>query len=157
MGIDEGSAAGFGADSTVIAVKTPGGRWQFVLQRPQTPAPADHGDATVMVQSLHRGDATDAQEKTFMGGLETDLLHFTESCFQKSPVDTSNLGSLQGSLGGAIQCVLDKCQEKWGWKPELSGSGSDNGGPYDVYGLGATVIGAETAGGKWQFIVRLKF
>eukprot|EP00913_Durusdinium_trenchii_P024648 g23138.t1 len=31
MGIDEGSAAGFGADSTVIAVKTPGGRWQFSL------------------------------------------------------------------------------------------------------------------------------
>lgn len=73
MGIDEGSAAGFGADSTVIAVKTPGGRWQFVLQRPQTPAPADHGDATVMVQSLHRGDATDAQEKTFMGGLVLDM------------------------------------------------------------------------------------
>ena len=88
---------------------------------------------------------------------ETDLLHFTESCFKKNPIDISNLGSLQGSLGGAIGCVLDKCQDKWGWKPQLSGSGSDTGGPYDVHGLGATIIGAETSTGKWQFIIRLKF
>jgi len=141
---------GFGAGYTIIGVDTPSGKWQFILNK----GGADEGNAQggsdpVSVHSLHRGDATSEQE--------TDLIHFTETCFQKNPIDVSNLGSLQGSMGTAIGCVLQKCEEKWGWKPTLSNSGSNTGGPYDAYGLGATVIGADTSTGKWSFVLRLKF
>lgn len=117
----------YGASNAVIGVDTPSGKWQFILKK------SGGGDG------------------------ETDLISFTEQCFQKNPIDISNVGSLQGSIGSAVGCVLQKCEEKWGWKPTSTGSGSNTGGPYDAYGLGATIMGAETNTGKWQFILRLKF
>ena len=141
----------YGADLTIIGVDTSSGRWQFSLRKAAGAGGGDSGSGHVQVtgRSLHRGDATSEQE--------TDLINFAESCFSKSDVDTSNLGNLQGTLGANVGCVLQKCQEKWGWKPESTNSGSDNGGPYDAYGLGATVIGVESPSGKWEFVLRLKF
>ncbi|CAJ1386749.1 unnamed protein product [Effrenium voratum] len=139
----------YGQGNSIIGVDTPSGKWQFILHKGEGQG-GDHGSSgTATAQSLHRGDATPAQEK--------DLLKFTERCFSKHNVDTSNLGALQGSLGSAIGCVLSKCEKKWGWKPTLSQSGSNTGAGYDGFGLGATVIGAETSTGKWQFVVHLKF
>lgn len=140
----------YGASNAVIGVDTPSGKWQFILKK----SGGGDGDdttshQTVSANCLHRGDATVEQE--------TDLISFTEQCFQKNPIDISNVGSLQGSIGSAVGCVLQKCEEKWGWKPTSTGSGSNTGGPYDAYGLGATIMGAETSTGKWQFILRLKF
>ena len=43
--------------------------------------------------------------------------------FAANEIDTSNVGSLDSSLGRAVGCVLDKCQQKWGWKPLLTGEG----------------------------------
>eukprot|EP00437_Effrenium_voratum_P043610 CAMPEP_0181479390 /NCGR_PEP_ID=MMETSP1110-20121109/43259_1 /TAXON_ID=174948 /ORGANISM="Symbiodinium sp., Strain CCMP421" /LENGTH=280 /DNA_ID=CAMNT_0023604825 /DNA_START=585 /DNA_END=1427 /DNA_ORIENTATION=- len=137
----------YGEGLTLVGVETPSGSWQFMLRKPS----ASQGGAShvaVTVHSYHRGDATPQQE--------TDLIHFADSCFSKEDVDTSNLGSLQFSLLKNVDCVLQKCLEAWGFKPEFADSGSDNGGPYDAYGLGATVIGVESPSGKWEFVLRLK-
>ncbi|CAE7513982.1 unnamed protein product [Symbiodinium pilosum] len=140
----------YGAGTTVIGVDTPSGKWQFILKKPEgAGGGSGAGQVAVTVQSLHRGDATPEQE--------TDILHFAQECFSKSDVDTSNLGNLQGSLGTNIGCVLQKCEDKWGWKPQNTQSGSLNAPPYDVYGLGATVIGVDSPAGHWQFVLRLKF
>ena len=149
---------GYGAGTTIIGVDTPSGKWQFILKNTasngsnSTPSQAgesqEGGSESVIVHSLHRGDATSEQE--------TDLIHFTETCFGKHHIDISNVGSLDLSLHTAISCVLQNCEKKWGWKPELSVSGSDAGGPYDAHGIGATVIGAKTNTGKWDFVLHLK-
>jgi len=148
-----------GTGTTIIGVDTPSGKWQFILKNTasngsnSTPSQAggsqEGGSESVIVHSLHRGDATSEQE--------TDLIHFTETCFGKHHIDISNVGSLDLSLHTAISCVLQNCEKKWGWKPELSVSGSDAGGPYDAHGIGATVIGAKTNTGKWEFVLHLKF
>ena len=137
----------YGAGLTLVGVETPSGSWQFMLRKPST-SQGGASHVAVTVHGHHRGDATPQQE--------TDLIHFADSCFSKKDVDTSNLGSLQFSLGNNVDCVLEKCLEAWGFKPESSSSGSDTGGPYDMYGLGATVIGVESPSGKWEFVLRLK-
>jgi len=95
----------------------------------------------------YRGKATDKQAQ--------DLRDFAYQCFQRHPVRTTNLGELQGSLGSAIGCVLRRCRAKWGWKPVLSQSGSDNGGPYDSFGRQSTVT-VDTSSGKWQFVLKMQ-
>ena len=137
----------YGAGLTLVGVETPSGSWQFMLKKPDSQE-ADASHVAVTVHSHHRGDATPQQE--------TDLIHFAESCFSKGDVDTSNLGSLQFSLGRNVDCVLQKCSEAWGFKPDSSSSGSDTGGPYDMYGAEATVIGVESPSGKWEFVLQLK-
>lgn len=137
----------YGEGLTLVGVETPSGSWQFMLRKPSA-SQGGSSHVAVTVHSYHRGDATPQQER--------DLIHFADSCFSKEDVDTSNLGSLQFSLGKNVDCVLQKCLEAWGFKPESSSSGSDNGGPYDAYGLGATVIGVESPSGKWEFVLRLK-
>ena len=83
------------------------------------------------------------------------LLRYASDCFSWNPVDTSTgVGGLQGSLGDATSCVLINLEQRWGWKPDLVGSGSNNGGPYDGYGAGTTTIGVDTPSGKWQFILK---
>ncbi|CAE7028503.1 unnamed protein product [Symbiodinium sp. CCMP2592] len=134
------------AGITLVGVETPSGSWQFMLQKPQA---AKAGSSHVVaVHSHHRGDATEQQE--------ADLIRFAESCFSNTDVDTSNLGSLQLTLGNSVDCVLQRCLEAWGFKPEESVYGSDAGGPYEAYGLGATVIGVESPSGKWDFVLHLK-
>lgn len=96
----------------------------------------------------YQGKATDKQ----VG----DLRDFAYHCFQRHPVRTSNLGELQGSLGSAIGCVLQRCRAKWGWKPVLSQSGSDNGGPYEGFGRQSTVVTVDTPSGKWQFVLKMQ-
>ena len=148
---------GDGAGITLIGVETPTGKWQFRMRKGHGGSSgADSGhsgeDAShvaVTVHSHHRGDATQQQE--------TDLIRFAEACFSKKDVDTANVGSLQMTLGNNVECVLQKCQAAWGFKPNSHSSGSDTGGPYDVYGLGATVIGVESPSGKWEFVVTLKY
>jgi len=135
----------FGHDAVVLGVETSSGKWQFVLKMQGSPHPAGR---TVHSHIRHRGDATREQAH--------DLQQFAQACFKVNAIDTSNVGALQGSLGRATGCVVTKCERKWGWKPFLSGEGSDNGGPYGAHGLGATVVGVETTSGKWQFILRLK-
>ncbi|CAE7193661.1 Rnf130 [Symbiodinium natans] len=143
---------GVGSRVTMIAVETPSGHWQFMLRKGHSGLKAGSTNAShapVSVHSHHRGDATQQQE--------ADLIHFAESCFSKQDVDTSNLGSLQMTLGRNVDCVLQKCMETWGFKPHAPNSGSDTGGPYDVYGLGATVVGVESPSGKWEFVLQLKY
>mmetsp|Transcript_68669 Transcript_68669/g.121304 ORF Transcript_68669/g.121304 Transcript_68669/m.121304 type:complete len:306 (-) Transcript_68669:266-1183(-) len=98
----------------------------------------------------HQGHATGAQVD--------DVRNFAVKCFQQNPIDTSSAGGggaalarFEMSLGRAIGCVLGMCKAKWGWKPFLSGDGSDNGGPYDGYGHGLTVVGVKTSKGNWLF------
>eukprot|EP00435_Cladocopium_sp_Y103_P031656 s3391_g8.t1 len=140
----------YGAGATIIGVDTPSGKWQFTLKKGAhdggngTPS-EEGGSESVIVSCFHRGDASSEHE--------TDLIHFTETCFGKHHIDISNVGSLDQSLDIAISCVLQTCEKKWGWKPQLSVWGSDAGGPYDAYGSGATVIGAKTSTGKWEFVL----
>jgi len=144
------------AGITLVGVETPSGSWQFMLQKPQAAKAAGQGSVrnsegsshVVAVHSHHRGDATEQQE--------ADLIRFAESCFSNADVDTSNFGSLQLTLGNRMDCVLQKCLEAWGFRPEESVYGSDAGGPYDAYGLGATVIGVESPSGNWDFVLHLK-
>lgn len=135
----------FGRDATVIGVETPSGNWQFVLK---VQGPSHPAHITVHSHMRHGGDATREQAQ--------DLRQFAHDCFKLHAIDTSNVGALDGSLGRATGCVVAMCERKWGWKPFLSGEGSDNGGPYGAYGLGATVVGVEAPSGKWQFILRLQ-
>ena len=141
---------GVGSRVTMIAVETPSGRWQFMLRKGHTGLKAGADNAShvpVTVHSRHRGDATQQQE--------TDLIRFAESCFSKKDVDTSNFGSEQMTLGQNLDCVLQKCSETWGFKPNARSFGSDTGGPYDAYGLGATVMGVESPSGKWELVLQL--
>ena len=99
----------------------------------------------VVASILQRGWADSSEQEM--------LLRYAKDCFSWNPVDTSSgVGGLQGSLGDATQCVLINLEQRWGWKPELTGSGSNNGGPYDAYGASNAVIGVDTPSGKWQFI-----
>ena len=141
---------GVGSRVTMIAVETPSGRWQFMLRKGHTGLKAGADKAShvpVTVHSHHRGDATQQQE--------TDLIRFAESCFSKKDVDTSNFGSEQTTLGQNLDCVLQKCSETWGFKPNARSFGSDTGGPYDAYGLGTTVMGVESPSGKWELVLQL--
>ncbi|CAJ1422324.1 unnamed protein product [Effrenium voratum] len=141
-----------GQSDTIISVDTPTGKWRFTLREAAAPSKAKAlrwGHGGVMAYSLRRGDATAAQE--------ADLLHFTEHCFARLNMGTCNLDTLQGSLGTAVNCVLDTCRREWHWVPQLSSLGCNTGYSLDGYGLGATIIGADVKSGKWLYVLRLKY
>jgi len=105
---------------------------------------------SVNANVYEQGHATGAQVD--------DIRNFAIQCFRQNPIDTSSTGGggaalarFEMSLGRATGCVLGMCRAKWGWKPFLSGEGSDNGGPYDGYGHGLTVVGVTTQKGTWLF------
>lgn len=99
-------------------------------------------------RALQVGDATADELRAILAGART--------CFDRHPVDTSNLGQLQGTLGSAVGCVQDAMEASWGWRPLVDVQGSASCGQCDGYGRGATVIEVDTESGNWMFVMRLK-
>ncbi|CAE7649575.1 unnamed protein product [Symbiodinium sp. CCMP2456] len=89
-----------------------------------------------------------------------DLVNVAQDCF--TPQTAASSSSSEGAkcpgqcpeLSAAMGCVVRKLEQLWGWRPELVGSGSNTGGPYDVQDAGLTLVGVETPSGSWQFMLR---
>ncbi|CAE7383360.1 unnamed protein product [Symbiodinium natans] len=81
----------------------------------------------ISARCLLRGWADDAQE--------SDIVKVAQDCFTRNAVQLCFLSKppRQGTLGVATGCVVTNLDTLWGWRPELTGSGSNTGGPYDVY------------------------
>lgn len=98
---------------------------------------------------LLQGWANDAQAK--------DLVNVAQDCFTPQTAASSSSSKarcLECGLSTATGCVVRKLNRLWGWRPELAGSGSNTGGPYDVLDAGITLVGVETPSGSWQFMLR---
>jgi hypothetical protein len=106
--------------------------------------PAGH----VAAKALQLGDANEQQLR--------EILAASQQCFGSHKVDTSNIGSLQGTLGSAVGCVEDELEKAWGSQPSIDDYGSQSCGQCEGYGLGSTIIEVGTEEGKWMFVVRLE-
>ncbi|CAE7678307.1 Rnf130 [Symbiodinium pilosum] len=130
----------YGAGHTIIGAETPSGKWQFILYTasPQVPL-----EGSVTAQSSHKGWASSDQQ--------TDLIRFAEECFSSHAVDVSSPNQQQATLHQAAQCIPTKCEESWGWSPQLTGFSAAEA--YSDFGEDHSVLHVETPRGTFEVVL----